>query len=118
MCDKPVCISVLSDFNVQNFEALLEKSVRGYSLRCMSAPFGQTSALLLDPQNDFWASYKDALVLWTMPERALPSFGSVIAFKDYSLEPLLTEVDLFAELLSRIPPSVGKTTVPTWVGPA
>lgn len=118
MASKNISISLLSDFNVHNLEVLLKKTARGYNLNCVSGPFGQTLSLLLDEKADLWSAPHDVLLLWTTPERVIPSFRKVLSFDDYSLDDLLTEVDSFAELLKHVPQSVGKILVPTWVVPS
>ena len=112
-----VSIGLLADFNVQNLSVLLQKSNRRYKVDCAQAPFGQTSSLLLDHEANFWLASYDAVVLWTMPERAVPSFIKVLGFEEYSPTELLREVGAFAELVERISEKVHTIIIPSWVAP-
>jgi FkbH-like protein len=110
-------LGLLADFNVQNLAVLLRKNTQRYEVSCVQAPFGQTVNVLLDPKGDFWSVPYDAVVLWTLPERAVPSFGRVLSFEQYLLEELLKEVDSFAELVERIPARVRAILIPSWIAP-
>jgi FkbH-like protein len=112
-----ISILLLADFNVQNLAVLLQKNANSYEINCVCAPFGQTVNLLLDTKAEFWSAPHDAVVLWTAPERAVPSFSKVLSFEEYSVEELLKEVDPFAALLERISDTVRAILVPSWIVP-
>jgi FkbH-like protein len=113
--NNPVSLGLLSDFNIQNLAALLQKNA---GISCMRAPFGQIETLLLDPRAEFWATAYDAVVLWISPNRAVPSFNKVLSFEEYFVEDLLREVDSFAAVLERVPETVATTLVPSWIVPS
>jgi FkbH-like protein len=110
-------IGLLADFNVQNLSVLLQKNVQHYPVNCVQGPFGQTLNVLLDSQSDFWSIHHHAVVLWTAPERAIPSFNKVLAFEKYDVEDLLKEVASFANLVERIPATISTIIIPSWVVP-
>jgi FkbH-like protein len=118
MASTSTSLGLLADFNVQNFVALLQKGGRGSELHCVSGPFGQTINLLLDPKAEFWLASYEALVLWTLPERAIPTFGKVLLCEEYDQEDLLKEVDAFAGMVERIPGTVRTVFIPSWTAPA
>jgi FkbH-like protein len=106
-------IGLMADFNIQNLAVLLQKQAGGRAVKC--APFGQTWSLLLDSTAEFWAEQHEAMVVWSAPEQAVPSFRRVLAFQEYSVDDLLAEVDAFVTLLQGIPDSVRTIIVPSWV---
>lgn len=110
-----VSICLLADFNVQNLATLLQNGASGQAVKCVCSPFGQTVNLLLDTKSDFWFGPHDAVVPWTAPERAVPSFNKVLSGEHYSVTELLDEVDAFAALLEGIPDTVRTILVPSWI---
>lgn len=117
MANDTISIGLLADFNVQNLAVLLRKNAQSCEVNCVQAPFGQTVNVLLDIKVEFWSAPHDALVLWTLPERAVPAFRKVLSFEKYSLEELLKEVDSFAGLVQRIPEAVRAIFIPSWIVP-
>jgi FkbH-like protein len=117
MTDRAISIGLLADFNLQNLAVLLEKQPSGWTIKSVQAPFGQTTGMLLDQDAEFWSAGQDALVAWTAPQIAVPSFAKVLAFEPYSVGSLLEEVDAFADLLKRVPDSIRTIIVPSWVVP-
>jgi FkbH-like protein len=113
-----VSLGLLADFNVRNLAVLLQRNARNYKVDCLCAPFGQSVNLLLDTKAEFWSLPHDALVLWTTPERVVPSFNKVLAFEGYSVEDLLQEVDSFVALIERVPDTVPTIFIPNWTAPA
>jgi len=110
---KTLSIGLLADFNVQNLAVLLQKGSTAPS--CICASFGQTVNLLLNPKAGFWSSPYDAVVLWTAPEHAVPSFNKVVASEQSSPEDLVKDVDAFAGLLQHIPDTVQTILLPSWM---
>jgi FkbH-like protein len=104
----------LADFNVQNLAVLLRKGAQHHAVQCVQGPFGQTTGVLLDGASDFWSAAPDALVVWTLPQRAVPAFARTLRLEGFSPEELLQEVDAFVELLQWIPSSVATVILPTW----
>lgn len=109
-------IALVSDFNLQNFAALLQKLPSPFPLRAILGPFGQTASLLLDPNSFVWKEARSAII-WTQPQVAVPTFQKVASFQEFNSEELLREVDSFAELIRNIPSSVTTVLIPTWIAP-
>lgn len=110
----PLSIGLLSDFNTHNLALLLKKQAGSYVLQCAQAPYGQTMRVLFDDKAEFWAKPYDALVLWTLPERVIPSFSRALAFEEFSVNDILSEVDSFAAQLQRIPETMRTVLLPSW----
>src|SRR5438105_2292997 len=115
--EHPLHLGLLSDFNAQNLAVLLRKNGAPATVTCALGPFGQTTALLLNERADFWSESLDGLVVWTLPERVIPSFQRVLAFEEFSLNDVLAEVDAFASALKRISERIGAVLVPSWLAP-
>jgi len=115
MSGDPLSIGLLSDFNTYNLALLLKKHAGSFVVHCREAPYGQTMSVLLDDKSEFWAEPYDALVLWTLPERLIPSFSRVIAFEEFSVDDILSEVDAFAAQIQRIPETVWTIILPSWI---
>jgi FkbH-like protein len=105
-------LGLLADFNVQNLAALLQKSTGSRDIKC--GPLGQVVRVLLDCGAEFWSAPLDAVVVWTTPEQAVPSFRKALAFEEYAIDDILSEVDQFAALVQRVPENVKTIFVPSW----
>lgn len=109
-------IGLLSHFNTLNLAACLEKVSDPARLKSVQAPAGEPGAVLLDPSAEFWSGL-DAVVVWTLPQFAVPTFQEALRHQEFSVEDLLTDVDEFAAMLARVPGSVRNILVPSWVSP-
>lgn len=110
-------IALLADFNIQNLGVLLKKNASFPEVECELAPYGQTVNLLLDEQSELWSNHYDSVLVWTLPERAVPTFQRVISFEDFSLNDLLAEVDAFVATVRNVPHSVSSVLLPSWFAP-
>jgi FkbH-like protein len=110
-------IALAADFNSSNLAVLLKKSHEA-GIRCVEAPYGQLTRLLLENDHPFWKEAGDAAFLWTLPHLAVPAFEKVLSFEDFSMDELLSQVDSFCGLLSRIPAEVPTVLFPSWVMPS
>jgi FkbH-like protein len=110
-------VGVAADFNAMNFCSALRTSLREMQGECEAAPFGQVLPLLHDRGASFWQSRFDAIVVWTLPEMAVPEFGKALDWMPFSLEQLEEEVDAFAALVQEIP-NAPLVLLPTWDVPA
>lgn len=75
------------------------------------APFDQVTQTLMSPAGDGVA---DFAVVWTRPERAVPSFAKVVAFESIDSESWKSEVDSFCALIERSASAYRFVFVPTW----
>ena len=66
-------IGLLSDFNCQNLETSIRKNSGNRDVTCINGPFAHTTSVLLDGAAPFWTVSYDAIVIWTMPARAVPT---------------------------------------------
>lgn len=114
---QPYRIGLISDFNAQNLAVLMQKNCPAPGAKCVEAPFGQTTQLLLDSSAEFWAEPCDAVVVWTLPQIAVPAFQRVLACEEASADDLLADVDAFVQLVKRVPDNVRTIFVPTFVSP-
>jgi FkbH-like protein len=110
-------VGFLSHFNTLNLAACLEKVSGPARLKSVQAPAGEPGAVLLDPSADFWSAGLDAVVVWTLPQFAVPAFQKALGHQEFSAEELQTDVDAFAAMLGRVPESVTNILVPSWVSP-
>lgn len=108
---------LLSDFNADNFAALLTSSTEEPALTLHAAPFGQVVQLLADASAPYWDPRPDFAVVWTRPEAVLPSFGALLEYRQVPLETLLQEVDEYAARLAALQERVRFGLIPTWVLP-
>ncbi len=109
-------IGLAADFNTQNLAVLLRKSPLA-SIACEEAPFGQLARLLLDGGDAFWTEASDAVVIWSQPQLAAPSFQRILLFEELPVEELLREVDHFCALIKKIPATVRTIFLPSWTIP-
>ncbi len=110
-------IGLLSHFNTLNLAACLEKVSGPARLKSVQAPAGEPGAVLLDPSADFWSAGLDVIVVWTLPQLAVPAFQKALRHQEFSVEELLADVDAFVAMLDRVPESVRNILVPSWVSP-
>ena len=110
-------IGLLSDFNTLNLAACLEKITGSTRLTCAQGPYGEPRLVLLDAAAEFWSVGLEAVVVWTLPQRAVPTFEKVLRHQEFPVDALLTEVDAFAAMLAGIPAHVRSVIVPSWVAP-
>ncbi len=110
-------VGLLADFNIQNLAVLLQKRSGPSRLACRQAPYGQTMSVLLNGESEFWSVPYDALIIWTVPGLAVPSFNRVASFEEFSVEELIADVDLFTARIQRIAAAIGTVFLPSWVAP-
>lgn len=109
---------VLSDFNVQILINYLEAEECRPAFTAAAGAFGQVEQALLDSRNPAWEPTPECTVIWTRPQAVVPMFADVLGFADFSLPPLLAEVDRYAALVARSAARSRTILVPTWVAPA
>lgn len=110
----PGCL-VISDFNANNFCAYLENDKEAPALEPIEAPFGLVQPILSDAAHPIWQTRSDFAVVWTQPEKTVPSFQRVLEGEVVPAEALLAEVDAFCSLLLAAAARVGTLFVPAWV---
>ena len=109
-------IGLITDFNSQNLAVLLQKSPLAI-VSCAQSDYGQTQRLLLDPGDSFWVQPLDAILLWTLPQAAVPGFQKILSFESFPLDALMREIDGFCALIKKIPAAVKTIFIPSWTMP-
>jgi FkbH-like protein len=117
MDDRIVRCLVVSDFNSGNFCGLLNNDKSTPIVCAAAGPYGQVAELLLDLGHPCWRDKPEALVVWTSPETAVPSFHSLLDFQAIPIEQILEEVDRYTSSLLGLSGRVPTVFVPTWVLP-
>ena len=110
------CVT-LSDFNVDNFNALLANDEAQPSVEVIGTDFGQVQQYVLNRGASCWSKDPDCAVVWTRPEAVVPTFGGLKAFEAVELDDTLAEVDEFARRLTLLEDRVDTVLVPTWTSP-
>lgn len=85
------------------------------TLECTAAPFGQVFPTLLDDAAPCWQPRPDVTLVWTRPERVLPTFERLLAGEDVDDAALEHEVDAFVSaVLAGAARTQRVTLVTTW----
>jgi FkbH-like protein len=108
----------ISDFNPDNFNALLSNNTEKPAVKMVSAPFGQVHQILIDKDAECWKKPLDFAVVWTQPQSVLSSFNRSINFENVSTQEILDEVAQFSLQLIALKRRVNTLFVPAWVQPA
>ncbi len=107
-------ILLLSDFNLGGFTGYLKNALKVLPVQ---APYGQVIHTLLDENSEYWNdSYSSALV-WTRPDGVIDSFRRALDFHGFEIETVLTEVDRYAQALSKLAERVPVLMLPSWTLP-
>jgi len=110
-------VLTLSDFNADNFRSIMAHATGGLALESVPASFGQVESLLLDEEAECWSPAPDCLVVWTRPHGVIRQFEEALAFEPFDVDGVLSEVDVFASLLTSVVGRVRTLLVPTWTLP-
>lgn len=110
------CVT-LSDFNLDNFNSLLDNDDVQPSVEVIETDYGQVRRYFLDPEASCWTEQPDCAVVWTRPEAVVPTFGRLKNFESVDLTDILEEVDEFANQLISLEDRVETVLVPTWTMP-
>lgn len=110
------CVT-LSDFNIDNFNALLTHDEAAPTVEVVQTGFGQLHQCLLDPDATCWKQEPEAAIVWTRPEVAVSAFKRRRAFEPTGVEDLLNGVKAFVRRLMPLGDRVGTVLVPSWTLP-
>jgi FkbH-like protein len=103
-------VLVVTDFLADNLVAQLER----VGLSVSAAPFDTVEATLVDPV----ALEGGWTVVWTRPERAIPSFGRLLAYDAVESRDLSAEVETFAARVAAAAARARGIIVTNWTLPA
>jgi len=110
---------IVSDSNLVNLSAYLSAIDPGrVSIRAQVSPFGQAVPTLINTSGEPWDRELDVVIVWTQPEKVIPSFQKLLDYHRPSLDQLLGEVDDFSALLGNIPERIPTILVPAWTAPS
>ncbi len=107
------CVT-LSDFNVENFNALLSNDPEEPSIDVVGTDFGQVRQYLFDEQAACWSDRADCAVVWTRPESIIPSFKRLRNFEAVDVRDALAEVDEFSGQLLLLKGRADTVVIPSW----
>ncbi len=90
---------LLSDWNLNPMVRLLADSSNGMKIDAKEAPYNQVHQLLMNLNHPLWTQDLDAHLVWTSPERMVPSFQKVLNYESVDIEQIIKEVDAFCDML-------------------
>ena len=105
---------LIADFTIDELVTELLKTDVHPGVGSTVAPFDQVPQMLMGPAP---AGAGDFAVVWTRPERAVPSFARLLAFESISAETWRSEVDDFCALIEGAATSYRFVFVPSWTLP-
>ncbi|MEC0183484.1 HAD-IIIC family phosphatase [Paenibacillus peoriae] len=105
---------ILSDSNLNPMVRFLEGSFADFTLEVTEAPYNQVNQVLMDSEHSVWSEKKDMLLLWTSPEKVIPSFNKLMDYKEFNIGDVLNEVDQFCELIIGAEKKVKHMFVVSW----
>lgn len=113
----PLRLLVVSDANLDNLCGLLTQDTAQPAVTAVSAPFGQASQTLADPQAPVWAEGADVCLVWTHPEAVLPGIAALCRGETVADQVIADQVDAYAELVLAAATRVRLLLVGTWALP-
>ena len=108
-------VHLISDFNLATLGQYLSNDGSEPRLSATSAPFGQVFPALLQPER---AGLSDFALVWTSPEKTLPTFAEVLTNVTVSEEHLVSEVRQFADCLKQAQKHFRAIFVVSWTLPS
>ncbi|ALA44191.1 MULTISPECIES: HAD-IIIC family phosphatase [Paenibacillus] len=105
---------ILSDSNLNPMVRFLEGSYQDLTLEVTEAPYNQVNQVLMNSDHSVWSEKKDMLLLWTSPEKVIPSFNKLLEYKEINIGDVLNEVDQFCELIIRAEGKAKHIFVVSW----
>jgi FkbH-like protein len=107
-----ISLKLISDFNAEPLARYLRNAQNSQNLSIDVAPYGQVYQSLNDGNVSLWGG-----IIWTLPERVIPSFAQVLNFEEVELAQCLAEVDLFADAILHFSTAHKHNFVASWVLP-
>src|ERR1700723_145381 len=108
-------VHLISDFNLATLGQYLSNDGSEPQLSSTLAPFAQVFPSLLQPER---AGLSDFAVVWTSPEKTLPTFAEVLTNATVSEEQLVSEVRQFADCLKQAQKHFRAIFVVSWTLPS
>jgi len=114
MADRNLRCLLVSDFNVANFAGYLENDAAEPVLDPVHGEFGQVVPVLTHFDAPPWSDAPDFAVVWTRPEKVIPSFALLLEHRPVAHELLDAEVDAFTHAVLGAARRLKAVFVPTW----
>ncbi len=114
MADRNLRCLLVSDFNVSNFAGYLENDEDAPALDALHGDFGQVIPALTNFTAPEWRQEPDFALVWTRPEKVIPSFALVLEHQPVAEEQLLAEVDAFTAAVHGAAQRLKAIFVVTW----
>ena len=108
---------LIADFTLDPLPQLLRRATASIFADVVVAPFDQVIPLLLDPSHEAWRDKPAAVIVWTRPEAAIPSFARLCQGEQVGESEIAAEVAEFASLLAALAARVETVLLPNWVLP-
>ncbi len=108
-------VHLISDFNLATLGQYLSNDGSEPQLSATSAPFGQVFPALLQPER---VGLSDFALVWTSPEKTLPTFAEALTHAAISEEQLVSEIRQFADCLKQAQEHFRTIFVVSWTLPS
>jgi FkbH-like protein len=114
MVDSVITSLTISDFNLANFSGYLENDESPPAVSVILGGFGQVIQVLADFSQPVWKDNPEIAIIWTRPEKVVPSFAALLEHRSVSEEQLLAEVDAFTGAVSSAAERLKAVFVASW----
>ena len=108
-------VHLISDFNLATLGQYLSNDSSAPQLSATSAEFGQVFPALLQPEH---AGLSDFALVWTSPEKTLPTFAEALSYAAVSEQRLVSEIRQFADCLKQAQKYFRAIFVVSWTLPS
>ncbi len=104
-----IALKLISDFNAEPLARYLGNAQTASGIAVEVAPYGLVYQSLNAVSDHGWGS-----VVWTLPERVIPSFAQALNFEEVDPTQCLKEVDIFADALLKYSSACKHNFVMNW----
>jgi FkbH-like protein len=115
MADRPCRCLIVTDFNPGNFAGYLANEEESPELEPLTGDYGQVIPLLTQPNLPAWQEQPEFAIVWTQPEKVIPSFQKLLDCHPISTAELFAEVDEYTAALLQAASRLKAVWVPNWV---
>ncbi|MGP0576345.1 HAD-IIIC family phosphatase [Paenibacillus peoriae] len=105
---------LLSDTIIDPIIRFLADPVTEPVIEATMGPYNQIYQILMDDFHTVWQNETDTMVVWSTPQRVIPSFEKLYNYEKVSIEEIMQEVDHFAELVVKASTKKKATFVISW----
>ena len=108
---------LISDFNLSNFQTLLNLDENNPIVIADIVPFGQVMQYLLNGDSEIWKNKYDIAIIWTQPESIVNSYSELLNNSVLNENQLIEDVDQFINSIFNIAGKVNTVFIPLWNKP-